>query len=157
MFSQSQETFRILEKDPFYYVYVECRGSYETMSQKISEFINLFFEQALRPDGSLLTVYYNSPEEVTEDQLIWRVGFPVDQEYEVKAPLKTDLYRKKKVLEYLHQGPYDQLSDVYQRIQQYLKENGLKYGLPTYEFYLNDPVQVKPGELLTRIEIPIRE
>jgi effector-binding domain-containing protein len=156
-FSQQKDGFQIVEKESFPYVYLGCQGPMGKMPAEISRFIPLFFQQGLQPSGPLLTVYTNSPEEVSEEHLQWRVGFPVASEVTVQAPLKTDRYRKKKVLEYLHKGSYEELPDIYLRIQSYLEENKIEYVLPTYEFYLNDPSQVKPAELLTRIEIPIKE
>jgi effector-binding domain-containing protein len=34
---------------------------------------------------------------------------------------------------------------------------GLDIILPTYEFYLNSPMEVKPEDLQTRIEIPVKK
>lgn len=149
--------FRIVEKESFTYVYLSCQGPMEKMPAEISRFIPLFFQQGLQSTGPLLSVYFNSPAEVPEDQLRWRVGFPVYGEVAVEQPLETDRYQEKKVLEYLHEGSYDQLPDVYRRIQAYLQSNNMEYVLPTYEFYLNDPSQVAAVDLLTRIEIPIKE
>lgn len=155
-FTYAEEKIKITEKEAFFYAYIDVVGTYNQMSQKIDDFIQQFFKQGLQPAGGLLTVYLNSPEVVKESELKWRVGFPIGNDIVVKEPLKKETYHKKKVLEYLHKGSYENLPKVYEKIHKFLKEKGLEFNLPTYEFYLNDPSQVKPEELLTRIELPIK-
>jgi AraC family transcriptional regulator len=105
----------------------------------------------------MISVYHNSPEQVKESELKWDIGFPVSAETSVKDPLKKAFYAKKTVLEYMHKGPYEKLVEVYKKLDTYIKEKKMTILLPTYEFYLNSPMQVKPEELLTRIEIPIKK
>jgi effector-binding domain-containing protein len=155
--SGSQNEFKIIEKPAFTYVYMSFTGSYKTMPQKITAFMGEFFKQGLQPLGTLLTVYHNSPERVEESKLKWDVGFPLTESVTIKEPLKTGVYQAKKVLEYIHKGSYDKLPQVYQKLNTYIDKKGLTMVLPTFEFYLNNPQQVKPEQLLTRIEIPIKK
>lgn len=116
-----------------------------------------FFKQGLKPEGPMFSVYYNSPEEVKESELKWDIGFPIQSETAVKDPLKKGTYEKKTVLEYMHKGPYEKVIEAYKKLDIYIKEKKMTMVAPTYEFYLNSPMEVKPEELLTRIEIPIKK
>jgi effector-binding domain-containing protein len=56
----------------------------------------------------------------------------------------------------LHVGPYDRVGEAYDALQAWMKEHGHAPGGPAYEHYLNDPDEVAPEALETRIVWPIR-
>lgn len=157
LFSEEASSFQIKEKPAFNYVFMSFTGSYKAMSQKVMEFMGEFFKQGLKPGGPMISVYHNSPEEVKEGELKWDIGFLVTAETAVKEPLKKGIYEKKTVLEYMHKGPYEKLIEVYKKLNTHIKEKKLTFILPTYEFYLNSPMEVTPEDLLTRIEIPVKK
>jgi effector-binding domain-containing protein len=157
LLSEKTPSIQVKEKPSFTYVYMSFTGSFKTMPQKIMEFMGEFFKQGLKPGGELISVYHNSPEDVKESELKWDVGFPVSEKTIVKAPLKNGTYEKKTVLEYKHKGSYDLLPEIYKKLTVSIKEKNLTIVLPTYEFYLNSPMEVKAEELLTRIEIPVKK
>ena len=153
----SSEVIQVKEKSAFCYTYMSFSGSFKTMPQKITQFMGEFFKQGLKPQGALISVYHNSPEQVKECELKWDIGFPISKDISINAPLKKATYEKKTVLEYLHQGGYNKLPEIYQKLAKYIKENGLTVILPTFEFYLNSPMHVNPVDLKTRIEIPVKK
>jgi len=55
----------------------------------------------------------------------------------------------------VHQGPYEQIGPAYQTIMSWIAENGREIAGPPREIYLNDPREVAPEKLLTRIEFPV--
>lgn len=155
--ASSENPIQVKEKPAFSYAYMSFSGPFTTMPEKIMAFMGEFFKQGLQPAGALISVYHNSPEMVKESELNWDVGFPVPDNTLVKPPLKLTVYQKKTVLEYLHQGSYDLLPTVYEKLADFIKAKQYEIILPTYEFYLNNPQQVKAEDLLTRIEIPIKK
>ena len=156
-FASGENPIQINEKPTFSYAYMSFSGSFKTVSQNIMAFMGEFFKQGLQPAGALISVYHNSPEMVKESELKWDIGFPVSADIQVKSPLKMATYEKKTVLEFTHKGNYDLLPSVYKKLAAYIQANQYEMVLPTYEFYLNSPLQVKPEELLTRIEIPVKK
>ena len=148
---------QVKEKPAFYYAFMSFAGPMKTMPEKIMTFMGEFFKQGLQPAGALISVYHNSPQMVTENELRWDIGFPVPPETKLQPPLKLATYKEKTVLEYLHKGSYELLESVYQKMAEFVMANRYEVVLPTYEFYLNSPQQVKPEELLTRIEIPVKK
>ena len=157
IFPVLEEKIQLKEKKAFKYAFIEGRGSFNQMPDRIKKFIDEFFKQGLTADGPVITVYFNSPEMVAESELKWRVGFQVRQGVKVRSPLKLDTYQKKTVLEFLHKGSYESLPQVYNKLLKYGKEHSLEFLLPSYEFYLNSPLEVKAQELLTRIELPVKK
>ena len=154
--ASSDNPIQVKEKPAFSYACMSFSGPFTTMPEKIMGFMGEFFKQGLQPAGALISVYHNSPEVVKESELKWDIGFPVPDNTQVKPPLKLTVYEKKTVLEYLHKGSYDLLPTVYQKLANFIKAEQYEIVLPTYEFYLNSPQQVKPEKLQTRIEIPIK-
>jgi AraC family transcriptional regulator len=156
IYSSVEGKMQLKKKPAFKYTFIEVKGSFKQMPAKIQQFIKEFKTQGLSPVGTILTVYFNSPATVPESELRWRVGFPVKPGTIVKLPLKLAAYRDKTVLEFLHKGPYENLLQVYNKLLKYGNDNHLEFQLPCYEFYLNSPLQVKPEELLTRIEFEVK-
>jgi AraC family transcriptional regulator len=57
-----------------------------------------------------------------------------------------------------HRGPYEKLSETYQRIYgAWLPKSGYELGdTPAFEQYLNSPQSAKPEDLVTLIHVPIK-
>ncbi len=146
---------KIVDATPFAYAYLECRGSYAQIPAKINEFMGAFFQQGLIPQGSFFAMYLNAPAEVKEEDLLWRLGFPVSDNADVAAPLKRGDCRAAKIAVCLHVGPYDQVSGAYARVFAFIGDQGFKPSGPCIEKYLNNPMEVKPEELRTEINVPL--
>ena len=146
---------RIMDAEPFAYAYLECRGSYAQMPAKINEFMGAFFRQGLMPQGSFFAMYLNAPAEVKEEDLLWRLGFPVAADAAVAVPLQRGECRAAKIAVYVHAGPYDKVSGSYAKVFAFIGDQGLKPSGPCIEKYLNNPMQVKPEELRTEISVPV--
>ncbi len=147
----------IQDMTPFTYAYLECKGSYQQISAKINEFMGAFFQQGLMPQGSFFAMYLNSPAEVKEEELLWRLGFPVDAEAKVAAPLGKDQCQAAKTAVYVHVGPYDKVSESYAKVFAFVESQGCRPAGPCIEKYLNNPMEVKPEELRTEINVPVEK
>jgi effector-binding domain-containing protein len=55
----------------------------------------------------------------------------------------------------VHRGPYDQCEATYVRLFEWLVARGLKVAGPIREYYLNNPCEVAPEEILTEIYVPV--
>jgi len=61
-----------------------------------------------------------------------------------------------KAVQCIHVGPYDQVGGAYRALEAWIAEHGLQHAGPAYEFYLNDPQEVPPDQLRTRVMLPVR-
>ncbi|MCG2809869.1 MAG: GyrI-like domain-containing protein [Candidatus Aminicenantes bacterium] len=148
----------IQDTTPFTYAYMECGGSYQQIPARIGVFMQEFFKQKLMPAGNFFGMYLNSPAEVKEEELQWRLGFPVAADAAVAAPLLKGECQATKIAVYLYVGPYEKVGDAYGKILAYIEQNGYKPAGPTMEKYLDmDPTAVKPEELRTEINIPVEK
>jgi AraC family transcriptional regulator len=154
--SLSGQEVVIQDTVPFTYAYLECSGSYQQIPAKIGMFMQEFFKQNLMPAGNFFGMYLNSPGQVKEEELQWRLGFPVIADSAVAAPLLKGECQATKIAVYLHVGPYEKVGDAYGKIFEFIGKNGFKAVGPTMEKYLDmDPAAVKPEELRTEINIPV--
>lgn len=146
----------IQDTTPFTYAYLECKGSYSQIPAKINEFMPEFFKQKLMPAGNFFAMYLNAPGQVKEEELQWRLGFPVAVDSAVAAPLLKGECQATKIAVYLHIGPYDKVGDAYVKIFAFIEKSGYKMVGPTLEKYLDmNPEAVKPEDRKTEINLPV--
>ena len=155
--SRTQE-IQIKPIAPFSYAYLECGGSYEQIPSKIGIFMQEFFKQKLRPTGEFFGLYLNSPQQVKEEELKWRLVFPVARETAVSSPLEKGEFPYTQVAVCLYVGPYDNVGIAYGRISEFIKNSGYEAVGPTMEKYLDpNPQAVNPAELRTEINVPVKK
>jgi effector-binding domain-containing protein len=62
-----------------------------------------------------------------------------------------------KAVSVIYRGPYPGVEVAYNRIFSYAEENNLETFMPSRELYFNDPAEVPEEELMTEVQIPVRE
>jgi len=146
----------IQDTTPFTYAYLECSGSYSQIPAKVGLFMQEFFKQNLMPTGNFFGMYLNAPGQVKEEELQWRLGFPVPGDAAITAPLLKGECKATKIAVYLYVGPYDKVGAAYEKMFAFIAQNGYKAAGPTMEKYLDmDPAAVKPEDLRTEINVPL--
>jgi len=95
----------IREIPGFTYVYLQCEGPYARIQAKVGEFMGQFFNQGLTPGGNFFAMYQNSPEQVKQEELQWRLGFPVAADTVPSAPLEKGEFTPTQAVVYLYVGP----------------------------------------------------
>lgn len=156
--SLSGQEVVIQDTAPFTYAYLECSGSYQQIPAKIAIFMQEFFKQNLMPAGNFFGLYLNSPGQVKEEELQWRLGFPIAVDAAVAAPLQKGEFNFTKIAVYLYVGPYEKVGDAYGKIFAFIDQNGYKATGPTMEKYLDmNPEAVKPEERKTEINLPVEK
>jgi AraC family transcriptional regulator len=147
---------QIQDTVPFTYAYLACRGSYQQIPEKTNLFMQEFFKQNLMPAGNFFGMYLNAPAEVKEEELMWRLGFPVSADAAVAAPLQKGECLATKIAVFLYVGPYEKVSGAYGKIFTYIDQIGYKAAGPTIEKYLDmNPEAVKPEDRKTEINVPV--
>jgi AraC family transcriptional regulator len=156
--SLSGQEIKIQDTAPFTYAYLECNGAYQQVPAKVNEFMGEFFKQRLMPAGNFFGMYLNSPGQVKEEELQWRLGFPIAAGTAVAAPLQKGECKATKMAVYLYVGPYEKVGEAYSKIFTFIDKNGYKAAGPCIEKYLDmNPEAVKPEERKTEINLPIEK
>ncbi|WP_424832565.1 AraC family transcriptional regulator [Ruegeria sp.] len=134
------------------------KGAYSEIGKSFEAFGALCESRQLWPQvGPVLALYFDSPDDVPEDQLRsyagaeFRGGETPDGLEELHIP-----GGKTAVLTY--KGPYAGLEAAYHSLfGNWLPESGVEPAdQPCYEIYLNDPRETPPEELLTEICLPLK-
>jgi len=146
----------IKEISPFSYVCIPHKGPFTDMEKVIGTLMSLMQSQNISPTGPMIGVYYNSPDEVGPEELIWEVGFPVAPQVSPQKPLEKKDWNYKVVLAGIHVGPYEDTGKMIANMMDWMKDKGYTAAGPVMERYLDmDPSKVKKEELKTEIWIPV--
>ena len=96
--------------------------------------------------------YHNADMEDLDLEIGFTFTAPLEGEGEVQASEIPD----GPAVATVHVGPYDRIGEAYEALQAWMSQHGHAPSGPSYEHYLDDPDEVAPDELRTRIVWPIR-
>lgn len=155
--NKTEQVPELKDIDAFQLAVMPFTGSFEQMEKSIAVFMGEFFKQGLQPAGPFMGVYYNSPQEVKEEDLKWELAFPIAKDTEIKEPLQKREYEKAKAVVYLYIGPYEKMDKAYDKVFKFVEDNGYEITWPSFDKYLNNPMEVKPEYLKTEIIVPVKK
>lgn len=135
--------------------YINCTGSYEKIPEYIQEVGQWVMHKELEMTGMVYGTYYNSPEEVSEEELQYEIGFSFEGEVEGDEKVNIKEIPSKMVLTAIHKGPYTEVGPVIHELAEYAITNKYDIVGPITEVYLNDPSLVDVSELLTEVQFPV--
>jgi AraC family transcriptional regulator len=149
-----------IERNPAKRVFaVSHRGPYDTIGDAFTELDGIARRTGLlEHEGlELVAIYHDDPTSVptaelrSDAGLVVPAGIPVPSGlHELEIPAGT--YART-----LHEGPYQRLGDAWARFRgDWLAQSGHRGGAgPTYERYLNTPMNATPDELRTELYLPV--
>ncbi len=145
------------QEKPFSYCCLAYKGPITDIGTVIGQFIQAMQGQSLFPSirGTMIGVYYKSPADTKPADLEWEVGFPVAEGTTAQPPLVVKSWKFMSVAVAVHKGTYEKSGETIGRLMKWINEKGYVVAGPTLERYLNNPMQVKPEDLLTEIWIPV--
>ena len=85
------------------------------------------------------------------------LGVPVSKSLPGRDDIKAGETYSGDAVVYLHEGPYTDLKPVYQKLFDWIGENGCTPKGLYYEYYFNSPGDVAEKNLSTRIVIPVEK
>jgi len=117
--------------------------------QAIGQYLGQLGEQ---PAGAPYAAYFNWDKSNLEVE----IGFPVSSSLPDKDDIKATELPGGKFARCLYTGPYKEIEPAYNALTAWVKENGYEATGVAYEFYLNDPGEVSPPELITQVVFPLK-
>jgi effector-binding domain-containing protein len=84
------------------------------------------------------------------------VVFPIKQNIEESDDIKCYELEGGKMAKIVHKGPYDTCQPTYQKLYNWVLENGKMIMGPIREAYINDPNEVGMEKAITEIYAPIQ-
>ena len=153
-----QSSFSVREITPFNYVCIPHKGPLLDREKVAGNLVSAMQDQNIFQIGTILGIYYSSPETVQPEELIWEVGFPVASDAIPQKPLEKKEWNFTTVVIGLHVGPYTESSKTIQKMKEWMKANNYAVDGPILEKYLDmDPSRLMPGGLRTEIWIPCQK
>jgi len=118
-------------------------------------------EKGYAPHGPAIAVYYITPGQVPDDQLLWELRSQVSGN-EVACGLDAQGFGVKQVgavqvAAAMHRGPFEKIEETYNAMMAWLAENDYEINGPLEEHYISDPAETPPDELLTEIRVSVRK
>jgi AraC family transcriptional regulator len=135
--------------------YIPYMGNYDKIPELIQEVGEWVMENGLEMTGMVYGTYFNSPEDVPEEDLKYEIGFSIAGDAEPEGKVKIKEIPEHIVLSALHKGPYNEVGRAIRAISEYSVKHDYKVVGPVTEVYLNDPTQVPERKLRTEVRIPV--
>ena len=114
-------------------------------------------EQKIAPAGTMIGVYYISPDMVKPEGLEWEMGFPVSAQVEVQAPLEKKEWKFTLVVSAIHKGPYEEAGKTVSKMFEWMQANKLMPVGPVMERYMMPDPDTKPEDLRSELWIPCQK
>ena len=148
----------VKEVSPFSYCCIPHKGPFTEIEGVIMQLMKAIQEQKIAPAGPMIGVYYNSPDMVKPEELVWEMGFPVSAQVEVKAPLEKKEWKFTQVVSAIHKGPYEEAGKTYYKMFEWMQANTLTPAGPLMERYMTMPTpDTKPEDLRSELWIPCQK
>ncbi len=116
----------------------------------IGQYLGQLGEQ---PAGAPYAAYFNWDTSDLEVE----IGFPVASSLPTKENIQSGEIPAGRYARCSYTGPYNKIEPAYNALTAWVKENGYEATEVAYEFYLNDPGEVSPEDLLTQVVFPLKE
>ena len=122
-------------------VYLQCSGSWRQLPEMIERLDRHMSQTSLRKIGNASGIYYNTPNEVSIDNLKWDVFYPVPTDTPESGDDKTGVgvrkLRETKMASILHTGSYRKAGSSYACLEEWIKQEGLEICGPSEEVYIS--------------------
>ena len=137
--------------------YLSCNGSWRQLPDMLAKLSDYSFKTGIKSVGSPSGLYYNTPQDVAVNDLIWEVCYPVglDTQDYFDEGAKTGVKRipATRVAAIIHEGSYPKTSASYEKLQSWIDTNNLEVCGPAEEVYLTE-INKTNGEQRIEIRLP---
>lgn len=146
---------------PMTVAFLSRKGPYTLISDAFGKLYGWIGEKGYIPAGPPLGVYFNAPEQVPAEELLWEIRSPIAGNVAPGGPDKKGFGVKRvegaMVAATMHKGPFEQVGHAIRALEAWIAENGYEIVGPYEEVYLSDPAKTPPKELLTELRFPVRK
>lgn len=126
------------------------KGALGKSYQAVADYLDQLGEQ---PAGAPYAAYFTWDMSDIDVE----IGFPVSKTLPEKDQIKSTYLPGGKLASCLYTGPYNKIEPAYKALTEFVEQSGHEATGVAYEFYLNDPGEVEPHELLTQIVFPLKQ
>jgi AraC family transcriptional regulator len=135
--------------------YVSVTGPYDQLPELFGEVVGYVMKEGLQITEPPYGTYFNSPMEVSQEELQYEVGIAFTGDADGEGQVKIKEVPSYHVVSTVYKGPYGQAAQIYQALIKYAVENSYDIVGPVTEIYINNPMEVPESELLTEVQFPV--
>jgi effector-binding domain-containing protein len=106
-----------------------------------------------QPAGAPYAAYFTFSMESMDIE----IGFPVGGSLPGKGEIQSGEIPAGKIAQTIYTGPYNKIEPAYNALTAFVEQQGYEATGVAYEYYLNDPGEVAPEELLTQIVFRLKD
>lgn len=134
-------------------------GTMETMAQQLGDLYGLIYaeveKQGLQVAGPAFIHYLDFDESTNFSNYL--AGFMVDRGGTDSGEVKLAEYPEMQVVQAMHTGPYEELKNSYEKMDQYILSEGLEMSGEAFEFYVTGMMtEADNSKWETRIALPLK-
>ena len=126
----------------------------DTIGSAFGELYQLIGQRGIAPAGPPTAVYGDMKR---PDEIEVEICVPIAEETPPEGRVIIDELPASRVLRTLHRGPYDDLPEAYEELEQYAAAHHVPLATGMREQYLNGPPAAAPEEYETLIQWPIEK
>ena len=149
----------IKKTEPRTVAFIAMKGPFAQIPATFPKLYDWLREKGYDPVGPPYGVYFNSPEQVPAEQLLWEIHVPISGDVAPCGPDERGLGVKRvegaEVASTMHKGPFHTVGETYGALVGWIMENGYQIAGPPEEVYLTDPAYTRAEELLTEVRFPV--
>jgi len=140
--------------------FISMKGPYDQIASTFPRLYGWVAKKGYGFFGPPIGVYYNAPQLVPPEELLWELQCPVGSHV---APCKPDAsgvgvkqVAETEVASAMHVGPFDKIGQTWGALFEWISQNGYDVAGPAEEIYLTDPATTPPEELMTEVRFPVK-
>jgi AraC family transcriptional regulator len=149
---------RLEQRNPVRVVFVRHVGPYQECGaawERLCTFAGkngLFSRETVR-----IGIGYDNPEITPADKLRYDACLTVNDQFKATDEIGMQEIAGGEYAVVRHRGPYERLSETYRKLfREWMPMSGRKVrSAPCFEVYINDPLSVRPEDLVTEIFVPL--
>ena len=151
----------VKKTEPGTVAFVAMKGPYSRIPEAFPKLFHWIIGKGYIPAGPPSGTYFNAPEQVPAEELLWEIQCPIGGDVAPGGPDEQGLGVKRvegaEVAATMHKGPYEKVAGTIQALEAWIAENGYQIVGPYEEVYISEPEKTPPEELLTEIRFPVRK
>ena len=135
------------------------KGPYHEISRAFQKLSAVMASRDLfRSAGRMIAVFYDDPQAVAERDLRSQAGFEIKGQADLSAPLEEVTLHGGRQAVLTYKGPYAGLPAAYDELFGiWLPASGEEPAdTPSFEVYLNSPMDTAPEDLVTELHLPLK-
>jgi effector-binding domain-containing protein len=138
--------------------YLKCQGPWRQLPGMLAKLSEHLAKNGLIPTGPAFGIYYNTPKEVSPQELKWEVGYPIafgtPESPEDQAGFGIRSVPGGRMATIVHRGLYRQAGASYARLETWIGQQRLKVYGPAEEVYLSGEISLG-AEQEVEIRLPV--